>query len=165
MQNSTLLKIILSGAVVVGGLVFFVSSGFGSSAEYMKVDELVARADLPSYEGREIKIHGWVLGKSIKEAVIDQSTIRSFVLQNLGKKIRVVHRGPVPDTFKDQSEVVATGRLIPRAKAAATATQLNVPLEADLDFVFEATDLTAKCPSKYEGAQVNKNLKAGDFQP
>lgn len=165
MQNSTLVKVLLSAAVVLGGVVFFAANGFGSSTEYMKVDQLIAKPDLSSYEGREIKVHGWVLGGSIHESVIQQQTIRTFVVQNLGKKIQVINRGPKPDTFNDQSEVVATGRLIPRANALETAKLLGVTIDTSVPYVLEATELQAKCPSKYDGAQINKDLKPGSFEP
>lgn len=158
MQNSTLLKIVLTATVAVGGVLFFVKSGIGSTQTYMMVDELMA-GDLARYEGKEMKVHGWVLAGSIKEKVVNQQTIRTFVLQKSGKKIRVFSKGPKPDTFKDQSEVVATGKLFAAATAKEMAAQLDTQLEPDLAYVVDATDLQAKCPSKYDGAQVNKNLK------
>jgi cytochrome c-type biogenesis protein CcmE len=158
MQNSTVLKIVLTAAVAVGGVVFFVKSGISSTQTYMMVDELMA-GDLARYEGKEMKVHGWVLAGSIKEKVSNQQTIRTFVLQKSGKKIRVFSKGPKPDTFKDQSEVVATGRIVPSAQGKEMAQALEVRLESDLAYVVDATDLQAKCPSKYDGAQVNKDLK------
>jgi len=157
MQNSTLAKIVLTAAVAVGGVVFFVKSTLGNTQEYMMVDELMA-GDLARFEGKELKVHGWVLAGSIKEEIVNQQTMRTFVLQKAGKKIRVFSKGPKPDTFKDQSEVVATGRLLPKAMVKDLAIQLKVNLEIDISYVVDATDLQAKCPSKYEGAQVNKNL-------
>ncbi len=158
MQNSTVLKIVLTAAVAVGGVVFFVKSGIGSTQTYMMVDELMA-GDLARYEGKEMKVHGWVLAGSITEKVANQETVRTFVLQKSGKKIRVFSRGPKPDTFKDQSEVVATGRVVAAATMKDLAKSLDTQLEPDLAYVVDATELQAKCPSKYDGAQSNKNLK------
>jgi len=158
MQNSTVIKIVLTAAVAVGGVVFFVKSTLGNTQEYKMVDELMA-GDLSQYEGKELKVHGWVLAGSIKEKVVNQQTIRTFVLQKEGKKIRIFSKGPKPDTFKDQSEVVATGTLFPATQAKEMAAQLDTALEPDLAYVVDATDLQAKCPSKYDGAQANKNLK------
>ena len=157
MQNSTLLKIVLSAAVAVGGIAFFVKTTFGNTQDYMMVDELMAQ-DLTRFDGHELKVHGWVLAGSIKEEVVNQQTIRTFLLQKAGKKIRIFSRGPKPDTFKDQSEVVATGRVVAANTLKDVATQLKVNLEVDLAYVVEATELQAKCPSKYDGAQANKNL-------
>ena len=111
---------------------------------YKMVDELMAAPN--NYKGKEMKIHGWVEPGSINERVVDQETHRNFVLQREGKKIKVTHIGPKPDTFRDQSEVVAAGVL----------TQVGD------DYVFQAKELQAKCPSKYEGAQNNKLLSKGD---
>ena len=91
---------------------------------------------------------------------------RTFVLQKGGKKIRVFSTGPKPDTFKDQSEVVATGRLVPAKDLAALAdalckdkpTGLGCPVRVDAEqtWVVDSTELMAKCPSKYDGATSNK---------
>ncbi len=158
MQNSTLAKIALTAAVAVAGVGFFVKSTLGHTTHYKMVDELMA-GDLTQWKDKEIKVHGWVLAGSIRQDVVHQETQRTFILQKGGKKIRVFSNGPVPDTFKDQSEVVATGQIVPAASKAALASSLKVSLESDLAYVVEARELQAKCPSKYEGAQVNKDLK------
>jgi cytochrome c-type biogenesis protein CcmE len=158
MQNSTLAKIALTAAIAVAGVGFFVKSTLGHTTHYKMVDELMA-GDLAEWKDKEIKVHGWVLAGSIKQDVVNQETHRTFVLQKGGKKIRVFSNGPVPDTFKDQSEVVATGLIVPAKTKADLAASLKVTLEADLDYVVDATELQAKCPSKYEGAQANKDLK------
>jgi cytochrome c-type biogenesis protein CcmE len=158
MQNSTLAKIALTAAVAVAGVGFFVKSTLGHTTHYKMVDELMAAGDLSQWKGKEIKVHGWVLAGSIRQEVVDQDTHRTFLLQKGGKKIRVFSNGPVPDTFKDQSEVVATGEIVPAASRAELAASLKVSLEADLAYVVDARELQAKCPSKYEGAQVNKDL-------
>jgi cytochrome c-type biogenesis protein CcmE len=139
-----------------------VKTTFGNTQEYMMVDELMTK-DLTRLEGRELKVHGWVLAGSIKEEIVNQQTVRTFVVQKAGKKIRVFSKGPKPDTFKDQSEVVATGRIIPAAQAQELAAQLKTQIGGDTHVV-EATDLQAKCPSKYDGAQVNKDLKNTKFE-
>lgn len=156
MQNSTLVKIALSVAVVVGGGVFFTSS-WGSASNYGMVDKLLA-GDASRWKDKDIKVHGWVIAGSIRTKVVDQETWRSFVLHHGGKKVRVFHKGPAPDTFKDESEVVASGKLIDASTMKSLADSLQVPLEADQTFVVEASELSAKCPSKYEGANANKDL-------
>ncbi len=159
MQKSTLAKIALTAAVAVAGVGFFVRSTLGHTTHYKMVDELMAGGDLAQWKGKEIKVHGWVLAGSIKQEVVNQDTQRTFVLQKGGKKIRVFNEGPVPDTFKDQSEVVATGEIVPAESKRQLAQSLGVTLEADLSYVVVAKELQAKCPSKYEGAQANKDLK------
>jgi cytochrome c-type biogenesis protein CcmE len=164
MQNSTLAKIALTAAVAVAGVGFFVKSTLGHTTHYKMVDELMA-GDLSQWKGKELKVHGWVQAGSIREQVVDQKTQRTFVLQKEGKRIRVFSYGPKPDTFKDQSEVIASGTLIKirgdepiAAEKRELAKSLGVPLEADLDYVVDATKLDAKCPSKYDGARANQDL-------
>src|SRR5678816_922152 len=125
----------------------------------MMVHELMG-TDLTSWTGKELKVHGFVEAGSIHESVVNQETHRTFLLQREGKKIRVFSMGPKPDTFKDQSEVVATGHLVPAADKKDLAAALGVPLEADVAYVVEAKELQAKCPSKYEGARANKDLNS-----
>jgi cytochrome c-type biogenesis protein CcmE len=156
MQNSTLAKIALTAVVLVAGGGFFVYSALGHSEHYMMVDKLPG--DLAPWEGKEIKVHGFVLASSIHEQVVDQKTHRTFVLTKEGKQIRVFNSGPKPDTFKDQSEVIASGHLVPAAEKRELAKSLGVTLEADVAYVVDAEKLDAKCPSKYDGARANRDL-------
>lgn len=158
MQNSTIAKIALTAAVATAGVVFFARSASTSTQHYKMVDELLAAGDLGQWQDKQMKVHGWVVAGSIKEKVVNQETVRTFVLQKSGKRIRVFSKGPKPDTFRDQSEVVASGTLVSAASMDALAKGLDVRIESDMPYVVDATDLMAKCPSKYEGAQGNKNL-------
>ncbi len=166
MNKSTLTKLLLTVAVVLGGGGFLVYSSVSHAQHYMMVDELV-KTPLESWNGKELKVHGFVEAGSIVESVVGQVEHRSFVLQKDGKKIRVFSEGPKPDTFKDQSEVVATGRLVKASDVQALATDLcknpekastGCPIRTDAEqaWVVESTDLMAKCPSKYDGATSNK---------
>jgi cytochrome c-type biogenesis protein CcmE len=155
MNKSTLGKIVLTAAVAVGGVGFLVKSSVSSAQHYKMVDDLLA-SDLTSWTGKELKVHGWVESGSIHESIVIQETHRTFLLQKGGKKIRVFSEGPKPDTFKDQSEVVATGHLVPAAERAKLAESLGVAIESDMPFVVDSSELMAKCPSKYDGARVNQ---------
>jgi cytochrome c-type biogenesis protein CcmE len=155
MNKSTLGKIVLTAVVAVGGVGFLVKSSVGSAQHYKMVDDLLA-SDLTSWTGKELKVHGWVESGSIHESIVNQETHRTFLLQKGGKKIRVFSEGPKPDTFKDQSEVVATGHLVPAADRKKLAESLGVAIESDMPFVVDSSELMAKCPSKYDGARVNQ---------
>jgi len=157
MQNSTIVKLALTGAVAVAGIAFFARSASTSTQHYKMVDQLVA-SDMSKLGDSQMKVHGWVVAGTIKEKIVNQETIRTFVLHKEDKKIRVFSKGPKPDTFKDQSEVVATGTIVPASTMAVMADSLGVRIESDMQYVVEATELMAKCPSKYEGAQANKKL-------
>ncbi|MDB4958015.1 MAG: cytochrome c-type biosis protein CcmE [Myxococcales bacterium] len=172
MHTGMLTKIALTAAVVIVGGGTLIYSSASSAQHYKMVDELVGGggADaLDQWKDKELKVHGWVESGTIVESVVNQEMHRSFVLQKGGKKIRIFNKGPKPDTFKDQSEVVATGRLIPVSDVAQLAADMckpksdgkvvaNCPIRADGEqtWVVESTELMAKCPSKYDGAASNK---------
>jgi hypothetical protein len=48
---------------------------------------------------------------------------------------------------------VVSGRLVAAAENRELAKALGVVLEADQAYVLDATELAAKCPSKYDGAR------------
>ena len=102
----------------------------GESMQYYKyVDEVMAQPD--AWHGKKLQVHGYVVpgSRMIKPDSLDYS----FDLHRNGKTIRAYYTGVVPDTFKDNAEVVLTGELT-------------------TDGSFHATEMTAKCPSKYEEA-------------
>jgi hypothetical protein len=130
------------------------------------VDELVGDG-FDKWHEKELKVHGYVEAGSIVENVVGQVQHRTFVLQKNGKKLRIFSQGPKPDTFKDQSEVVATGRLLKAGDMQALADSLckdnkaagaACPIRTDAEqmWVVDSSDLMAKCPSKYDGATSNK---------
>jgi len=115
------------------------------------VDDLVHEG-FAGWGDKEIKVHGFVEPGSVAEQVIAHETQRSFVLQLNGAKVRVFSRGPKPDTFKDNAEVVATGHLVRSTEMAGSAKALGVRADAEQSWVVDATDLMAKCPEHYDGA-------------
>lgn len=165
MQNRTLAKLGLTAAVAIGGVGFLLYSSSEAAQHYEMVDNLITQG-LDGYKDKALKVHGFVEAGSITDAIINQEQKRTFVLQKGGKKIRVFATGPVPDTFKDQSEVVASGRLVKSADVqkladdicAKTKLAVACPIRTDAEqaYVVESTELMAKCPSKYDGAPSNK---------
>jgi cytochrome c-type biogenesis protein CcmE len=163
MNKSTLGKIVLTAVVAVSGVGFLVKSSVSSAQHYMMVDDLL-KTDLTSWKDKELKVHGWVESGSIHENIVNQETHRTFLLQRDGKKVRVFSSGPKPDTFKDQSEVVATGHLVPVAQMKDLASSLGVSIESDMQYVVDSTELMAKCPSKYDGARINQAQNTPQFK-
>lgn len=153
MNRSTLGKIVLTAAVAVGGIAFVLKSS-ANAERYFHVEELMAK-ELPEWTGKELKIQGTVVTGSIQEKIANQETQRTFLLQSKGKRIRVFNAGPKPDTFKDESEVVATGHLVPAGDLKPTATALQLAIEADMPYVLQSSELSAKCPSKYGDKRVD----------
>ncbi|HEX5141796.1 MAG TPA: cytochrome c maturation protein CcmE [Dehalococcoidia bacterium] len=113
-------------ATVFGVLLY---TTLGESMQYYKyVDEVVgSQAD---WSGKKLQVHGYVVPGSIGKKA--NALEYRFDIQRNGKTMRAFYNGIVPDTFKDDSEVVLTGVLTKEG--------------------FVANDMTAKCPSKYEAA-------------
>lgn len=109
-------------AVAFGALLY---STLGESAQYYKhVDEVMVQPD--AWYGKPLQVHGFAKDIRRKRDSLDYS----FEMHNNGHVVRASYTGIVPDTFKNESEVVLEGTLGPDG--------------------FHATSMTAKCPSKYE---------------
>lgn len=134
----TAVKIVVTVAILAAVVGFFKHSARGHTSGYKMVDELML--GYGDYVGKQMQVHGWVEAGSIDEKIVDQETVRTFVLENKGKRILVRNKGPKPDSFRDKSEVVAEGKLVMENGAP----------------VLLADNLLAKCPSKYEGAAKDK---------
>lgn len=130
-------KVAAGLSVIVVCLVYLVVAGFkNTSVYYFTVSELHARE--ASLGGKRVKVAGKVVEGSIQQ---DKATMEvRFQATEGGQAIRVVYRGIVPDTFKDGAEVVVEGK-------------------RGGDGVFRAETLLAKCPSKYEGMDVEQMKK------
>lgn len=113
-------------AVAFGGLLF---TTLGEATEYYKlVDEVMAQPD--EWYGKRLQLHGFVVPGSItrKRSGLDWR----FQVQSNGHVVNATYTGVVPDTFKNDSEVVLKGTLSPEGFAVAP------------------NGVMAKCPSKYE---------------
>lgn len=129
------MKVLLTIGVILGAVAMFVFSSSAEAEYYKHVHEIAG--EYASWEDKHLQIHGFVEAGSIHEEIVDQATKREFILESEGERILVKNQGPKPDTFKDLAEVVAKGKLVK---------------DGDV-YIFEATELMAKCPSKYEGSK------------
>ena len=129
-RNLGLLLALAIMAALIGVLVL---KSFNNSAVYAKtVDQLVASRD--KLTGRAVRVEGMLVHGSLTKR--DHPCEYRFKMTKNGAVIDV--RFPqcvVPDTFRDRPEaevgVTAEGKLLK-------------------DGTFEATQIMAKCPSKYE---------------
>jgi cytochrome c-type biogenesis protein CcmE len=119
-------------AIIVGSLSFLAYSGIqGSTTYYKTITELHQMGD--SARSRHVRVGGDVQGNSI---VHEAGMVKFNLVQadpKSGKQIlRVAYEGrdPLPDTFRDGAQALADGRLGP-------------------DGVFHASEIQAKCASKY----------------
>jgi cytochrome c-type biogenesis protein CcmE len=140
-------KVLLSVAVIAGGGGMLIYSSMAEADYYKHVDEVTAEPD--NWVDKHLKIHGFVEPGSIDEKIVGNATVRTFVLEYKGERIHVTHKGPKPDTFRDLAEVVAKGRLLQTKDGP----------------VLEASELMAKCPSKYEAERRDKKPVPGFKQP
>ena len=124
-------------AIKIGVTALVLATAFGAllfttlqdNLQYYKyVDEVAAVQH--EWQGKTLQVHGYVVPGSIL-GTRDRLDWK-FDLQRNGKVISATFAGPPPDNFKDDAEVVLTGQFTPHG--------------------FEATAMTAKCPSKYEEA-------------
>jgi cytochrome c-type biogenesis protein CcmE len=106
-------------------------STLSESADYYKhVDEVMVSPE--AWHGKPLQLHGFVVPKSIvrKRDALEYR----FDVHSNGHVVRAMYTGIVPDTFKDEAEVVLKGTLGPEG------------------FHVRPDGIMAKCPSKYEPA-------------
>lgn len=114
-------------------------STMGESMQYYKyVDEVMVEPQ--AWHDKNLQVHGYVVPGSIARKA--DSLEYRFDMQRNGKTVRAYYTGVVPDTFKADAEVVLTGRLTEQG--------------------FMATEMTAKCPSKYEEAPGVQGTAGGE---
>jgi cytochrome c-type biogenesis protein CcmE len=126
------MKIAATVTVLVAAFVGLMYSTLREGTEYYKhVDEVMTTPQ--QWEGKRLQLHGFVVPGSI---YIKPSTLEyKFKVQNKGYVVDASYKGVVPDTFKDDSEVVLKGQLTGQG------------------FHTESNGIMAKCPSKYEAAK------------
>jgi len=111
-------------AVAFGGLLY---STMGEATEYYKhVDEVMVNPE-PWY-GKKLQLHGFAKQVTRKASSLEYR----FEVESNGEVVTATYKGVVPDTFKDDAEVVLKGTLSPEG------------------FVVAPNGVMAKCPSKYE---------------
>ena len=123
------IKIGITGVVLALALAGLLMSTLSEGTEYYKhVEEVMANP--AQWQGKNLQLHGYVVKDSIfrKRDTLEYR----FKVQSKGFVVDATYTGIVPDTFKDESEVVLKGRL-----------------EAD-GFKVTPNGVMAKCPSKYE---------------
>jgi cytochrome c-type biogenesis protein CcmE len=114
--------------VILGTLGWLAVSGVGANSSYYKTVLEVQKMGGGVLD-KKLRVAGDVLPGSIER---DGRIVR-FALKEQAQTMKVVYEGiePLPDTFRDNAQAVAEGRLGP-------------------DGVFRATKIQAKCASKYE---------------
>ena len=128
-------RIGVTSAVLVLTFAALLYSTMGESLEYYKkVDEVMVNPQ--AWQGKALQLHGFAQNVGRKRDSLDWQ----FDIHSNGKVVRAYYSGVAPDTFKEDSEVVVKGRL----------TEKNT---------FQATEIIAKCPSKYEPGAVTSGAE------
>jgi cytochrome c-type biogenesis protein CcmE len=134
-------KVALTAVVLLsafGGLLWY--SLQQDTAYYKHVDEVMANPD--QWKGKALQLHGFVVKGTWMQK---PNTLEyQFKVENKGSVVPASYTGILPDTFKDEAEVVLKGRL----NAAGS-------------FDVAPNGVMAKCPSKYEEAKPEYSLKDG----
>ena len=130
-QRSQTFRIGLAVVVVLGVIAWLAVSGIQSNKSYY-----VTISELQGMGGKAYTRHLRVAGNVVPGSIARNGTHAQFVLVELGNRLPVEYAGvePPPDTFKDNAQALAIGTL-------------------GRDGVFHATELQAKCASKYAPAQ------------
>ena len=140
---NTYLKFGILIAVVVGSLVWLAVGGIRDTKTYYKTIPELAQM------GKAAQTQRLRVGGDIEPgSILKHGAQVSFVLHQGTEKLNVVYSGsdPLPDTFKDNAQALADGRLGP-------------------DGIFDATKIQAKCASKYEAKPSQRGLSHQSSAP
>lgn len=129
-RNAQTIRVIIASAVILGTITFLAITGAESDKSYYVTIREMQTMGNKAYT-RHLRVAGNVEPKSIEQ----RGTNAHFVLVEQGQRLNVEYVGtePPPDTFKDNAQALAMGTL-------------------GRDGVFHATQLQAKCASKYAPA-------------
>jgi cytochrome c-type biogenesis protein CcmE len=133
---NTYLKFGILVILIVGSLVWLAVGGVRDTKTYYKtIPELQKMGK--TAQGQRLRVGGDVQPGSI----VKSGAQVSFVLHQGVQTLNVLYSGsdPLPDTFRDNAQALADGRLGP-------------------DGVFEASKIQAKCASKYEAKPAQRGL-------
>lgn len=110
-------------AAALGGLMYTTLAE--GTEYYIHVDEVMK--DPGAWQNKKLQLHGFVADLRQRPDSLDYK----FHVRFNGQVIEARYTGVVPDTFKNESEVVLKGQLHPDG------------------FAVEPNGVMAKCPSKY----------------
>ena len=129
--SNSFTKFLLAGVLIVGTVVWLAVSASGNAKSYyVTINELNAMG------GKAYKVNLRVAGNVQPGSITRFGPNANFTLMEQGKTLRVIYEGaePPPDTFKDEAQALAIGTY-------------------GRDGTFHATQLQAKCASKYAPAK------------
>ncbi|HTR20956.1 MAG TPA: cytochrome c maturation protein CcmE [Gemmatimonadales bacterium] len=125
------MKFALGAVLIVGSVGYLMASGIKQTGQYFFTPSELSQkvAGDPNFYDVGMKVGAHVVPGSVKKDVASQTL--TFQITDGGATYPVIFKGLPPDTFTDSVEVVVEGRL-------------------QKDGVIHATDVLAKCGSRYE---------------
>ncbi len=139
-RTSQLLRISTAVVVILGTVSYLAVTGVQSNKSYyVTISEMKPMGD--KIYTRHLRVAGNVVPGSIER---DGGNVH-FVLAEQGNTLKVNYAGsePPPDTFKDDAQALAVGTM-------------------GRDGIFQATQLQAKCASKYAPATKSSAMSDGN---
>lgn len=137
-SNNATIRILVATLIILGAIGYLAYTGVqANKSYYVTIKELDGMGNR-AYT-RHLRVAGNVQPGSIQR---DGAHMR-FVLVEQGRTLHVTYNGddPPPDTFKDNAQALAVGTF-------------------GRDGVFHATQIQAKCASKYAAAQPGQKQAA-----
>ena len=135
------LKFIVGGLVMAAAIVYLIANAMsGSTQLYATVEEYYANP--ARFEGRDLRVAGWVLGDSIQFTQIDATTSRLEFdivdnIDNPGQRLHIVAMNePMPDLLQHEAQAIVEGRA------------------QDGVYHANAGGLFLKCPTRYEEMEI-----------
>ena len=135
-------KFLLGSAIIAASVIFLIASGVKETGVYfLTPSELVQKVEAdPSFYDMGIKVGAKVVPGSIRR---DDSARRvDFAVSDGQQQFAVTYTGLVPDTFTDANDI-----------------EVIVEGKYGRDGIFRATEVFAKCGSRYE-AELPKGARA-----
>ena len=125
-------KYLVGLAVILGVIGYLIFFGLSSTQQYyVTPGELFNKGQ--TMVGQGVRVGGDLVQNSIQQDVKDNKI--SFAISDGARQLQVSYDGVVPDTFDKATQVIAEGKL-------------------NGDGTFTASTVLAKCPSKYDAAQI-----------
>lgn len=125
------MKFALGAVLIVGSVGYLMASGIKETGQYFLTPSELSQklASDPTFYDVGMKVGANVVPGSVTRDVATQTI--AFRITDGSATYPVIYKGLAPDTFNDSVEVVVEGRL-------------------QRDGVIHATDVLAKCGSRYE---------------
>jgi cytochrome c-type biogenesis protein CcmE len=123
---------------LVAAVVIVFTAMQGSTVYYQTVAEFTQKVNSGTIPDDHVRVNGKVVPNTISyNATHSQVSFTAVDLTDSASTLKVTYSGVIPDTFKDDAQVVVTGNF---NQGSGT---------------FLANEMLAKCPSKYQASSDN----------